>query len=81
MTDRNAQTLAAREARKMPSGNISREVTIQGTLELMERIKSMSSAERGEAINRGTIEFPWKHYEMLCHMMGHIEAAVEQTKI
>jgi hypothetical protein len=81
VTDRNAQTLAAREARKMPPGNISREVTIQGPSELMERIKAMSSAERGEAINRGTIEFPWKHYTILCHMMGHIEESVEQTKI
>jgi hypothetical protein len=79
-TDRKAQTAAAIAAHRIPDGWESQEITIQAPKATIAAFKKLTPKQRGEAIEKATIEFPWEHYELLCRMMEHIEETAQQAK-
>lgn len=72
-----AQTAAAIAAHRIPDGWASQEITIQAPKETIAAFKKLSPRQRGESIERGTIEFPWAHYELLCQMKRAIEELIK----
>jgi hypothetical protein len=47
---------------------------------MMAQIKAMSSKQRGEALQRGTIEFPWDELDRLRQMKGTIHELILSSK-